>query len=117
MDPLKLKRQILEGRKLHATVKEASIILGVSVRTLKMWLERGWIKALKYAEGCVRIPIDELESICNLAERGITVEKRALQRKNRTVWVDRKQAEEVLMKARLPDVDGVQERINHALKD
>lgn len=52
----------------HYTLKEASKILGVSIRTLQLWDKKGKIKCVRTVGGRRRIPESEIKRILGIRE-------------------------------------------------
>src|SRR6202000_602968 len=60
------------------TPREASLRLGISSPTVKQWLYRGKLKAVKTPGGHYRIPESELDSLLHQAKRPDTPKRQML---------------------------------------
>ncbi|HEV2275105.1 MAG TPA: helix-turn-helix transcriptional regulator [Acidobacteriaceae bacterium] len=60
------------------TPREAALRLGISYATIKQWLYRGKVKAVKTPGGHYRIPESELDSLLHQAKRPETPKRQML---------------------------------------
>lgn len=84
-----LRDPVLRGRKVEKIVyfiqmadllspREAALRLGISYPTMKQWLYRGKLKAIKTPGGHYRIPEAELDSLLHKARRPETPKRQML---------------------------------------